>query len=140
MGLPLFKGCEVRLPNFKTIIEDSVYEIPKRLKEYDESFFVAFNNRNGKFEVHSTDNLFETYCLTVPFNELDARTIDLVKRNDTKNKGAREIERELNEHNEKIERQKDREQKNWIEDVAKETHSAFKRDLDYEYIGMSRKW
>lgn len=140
MGLPYFKGFEVVLPHYKTIIEDSVYEIPQRLKEYDDSFFVVFNNNNGRFEVHSTDNLFHTYCMTVPYEELDSRTINLVKANDTKNKGAYEIEKELNAHNAKVEVQKEKAKNKWIDDVARETYSAFKKDLDHEYIGMSRKW
>lgn len=129
-----------QLPWYKEIVTTSVTSIPERLKEYDKSFFVVYNHQSHKFEVHSTDNLFDTYCFTVPFNELDSRTIDLVKKNDTKNKGAREIEKEINDHNDKIEREKKKAQKNWIEDIARETHSAFKKDLDHEYIGMSRKW
>lgn len=129
----------MKLPHYKVLFEHGVYNIPQRLKEYDESFFVVYNTKSKKFEVHSTDNLFSTYCFTVPFNELDSRTIDLVKKNDTKNKGPQDIEREINRHNEKIEEKKDKDFKNWIEDVAKETHSAFKKDLDNEYIGVSRK-
>ena len=60
-------------------------------------------------------------------------------KNDTKNIGPKDIERELNEHNQSIEKKKDRELKNWIEDVSKETYTAFKKDLDNEYIGISRK-
>ena len=130
----------MRLPPHKVLITDSVCDIPQRLKEYDKSFFIVFNRQNNKYEVHSTDNLFDTYCLTVPYDELDERTIWLVKKNDTKNKGAYEIEKELNEHNNKVEAQKEKEQKKWIDDVARETYSAFKKDLDNEYIGMSRKW
>lgn len=127
------------LPEYKTIVEDSVYEIPKRLKEYDESFFIVRNHKTKKFEVHSTDNIFSSYCFTVPFDELDQRTIDIVIKNDTKNKGAREIEREIDEHNEKLEKSKEKDFKNWAESVAKETYSAFKKDLDYQYIGVSKK-
>ena len=130
----------MNLPYYKVLIEDNIYDIPQRLKEYDASFFVVFNFMNDKYEVHSKDNLFGTYCLTVPYKELDERTLWLVIKNDTKNKGAREFERELNEHNRKVEERKETETKNWIEDVAKETHSAFKKDLDKEFIGMSRKW
>lgn len=125
-----------QLPHYKILVEDSVYEIPQRLKEYDSSFFVVYNTRSYKYEVHSTDNLFNTYCFTVPYDELDSRTIDLVKKNDTKKFGAKELEREIDENNKKIEEQKKKNQKKWIEDVAKETHSAFKKDLDHEYIGV----
>lgn len=129
----------MKLPEYKEIVENNVFDIPERLKEYDESFFVVFNFKNKKYEVHSTDNLFNTYCFTVPYNELDSRTIDLVMKNDTNKKSAKEFINEIEDHEYKVEKRKDRELKNWIEDVSKETHSAFKKDLDYEYIGVSRK-
>lgn len=129
----------MQLPYYKVLVEDSVYEIPQRLKEYDKSFFVIYNTKVNKFEVHSSDNLFSTYCFTVPYPELDQRTIDIVMKNDTKKRGAREIEMELNKHNEKVQMEKDKNSRKWSEDVARETYSAFKKDFDYEFIGMSRK-
>lgn len=127
------------LPYYKEIIKDSVYEIPQRLKEYDKSFFVVFNKLSGKFEIHSTDNLFDTYCFTVPYDILDQRTIDIVMKNDTNKKGAKDFIRELEEHDYKMEKKKDKELRNWAKDVAKETYPYFKKDLDHEFIGLSRK-
>lgn len=127
------------LPEYKEIITDSVFEIPQRVKEYDPSFFIVRNHKTHKFEVHSTDNMFDSYCFTVNFDELDQRTLDIVMKNDTNKKGARELEREIDEHNEKIEKARDRDFHNWAESVAKETYSHWKKDLDYEYIGTSKK-
>lgn len=124
------------LPDYKIIITDNVYEIPQRLKKYDKSFFVVFNKLSGKFEVHSTDNIWNTYCFTVPFNELDQRTLDIVIKNDTNKKGPKDFIKEIEGYEEKHEKRKDRERKNWIEDVAKETYPYFKKDLDHEFIGM----
>ena len=90
------------LPEYKTLVTDSVFEIPQRIKEYDDSFFIVRNHKTKKFEVHSTDNVFSTYCFTVPFDELDQRTIDIAIKNDTKNKGAKEIEREIDDHNKSL--------------------------------------
>ena len=39
-----------------SLVEDNVYDIPRRLKEYDPSMFVLYNHIRGTFEVHSTDN------------------------------------------------------------------------------------
>ena len=127
------------MEDFGTVLDDSVYEIPQRIKEYDDSFFIVRNHKSQKFEVHSTDNLFNTYCFTVPYDELDSRTIDIAMKNDTKKKGFREIEREIVEHEEKMEKEKEKKARDWANDVARETYSAFKKDLDYEYIGMSRR-
>lgn len=130
---------ENSLPEYKIVINDSVQDIPQRLKEYDESFFIVFDKIKGKFEVHSTDNLFSSYCFTVPYDTLDKRTIDIAMKNDTNKRSALDIEREIDDNNRRIEKRKQRDLDNWIEDVTKETYSDFKKDLDNEYIGMSRK-
>jgi hypothetical protein len=127
------------LQDYKEIIEDSVYGIPQRLKDYDPSFFVVRNHKTGKFEIHSTDNMFDSYCFTVHFDELDQRTLDIVMKNDMNKKSARDLEREVDEHNEKIEKAQKRDFHNWAESVAKETYSHWKKDIDNEYIGMPKK-
>ncbi|MBO8161337.1 MAG: hypothetical protein H0Z24_06835 [Thermosipho sp. (in: Bacteria)] len=109
------------------LVKTNVYEIPERLKEYDDSFFVVFNTRTKKYEVHSTDNIGNTYCLTVPYNELDCRTLELVKRGDIKARGMKAIIREIDEHNEKIEKKNKREFHNWVQDVARETQWHFRK-------------
>jgi hypothetical protein len=59
----------------------NVYNIPERLRELDEGYFVMMSRATGRFEIHH-DGMGDvrSYQLTVPFMELDARTVDYVRR------------------------------------------------------------
>jgi hypothetical protein len=74
----------------------SSYSIPERLKEIDSKYFVMFNKRTQKFEIHHAGQPFSSYCLTVPYEELDCRTVDLVleTRRENMKKLIAEIEAE----------------------------------------------
>lgn len=69
----------------KKIILSDVFDIAKRLKEIDRNYFVVFNTAKQKYEVHNSRQLGDSYCLTVPFDCLDARTIVLVQQSRIKN-------------------------------------------------------
>ena len=57
------------------LIENDLCNIVKRLRLIDPSYFVVYNKRSGRYEVHSTDNVGATFCFIVPYDELDARTL-----------------------------------------------------------------
>ena len=87
------RPCKDRLP-----VLNNVYDIPVRLKEVNRDFFVMFNTRNQRYEVHCASQPFDTLACVLPFDELDARTIQYV----------REFSRERTEHlAEEIERYND---------------------------------
>jgi len=67
------------------IILSDVYNIAKRLKEIDQNYFVVYNTSKYKYEVHNSRQIGDSYCLTVPFDCLDARTIVLVQQSRIKN-------------------------------------------------------
>lgn len=67
---------------------NNVYDIPVRLKEVNRDFFVMFNTRDQKFEIHCSSQPFDTLACVLPFDELDARAINYV----------REFARERTEH------------------------------------------
>lgn len=69
----------------KKIILSDVFDIAKRLKEIDRNYFVVFNTAKQKYEVHNSRQLGDSYCLTVPFDCFDARTIVLVQQSRIKN-------------------------------------------------------
>lgn len=105
---------------YKVVIRDDVYDIGKRLREVDSSYFVVYDTFKEKYEVHSTDTQGATsYCFTVPFNELDARTITYAMETNVKLRGDKIIE-EMEKNNEKIEKENDRKRKNLIEDIGRE--------------------
>lgn len=104
----------------------STYHIPERVREYGPRFFVVYNSKKEKFEIHHLDQQ-NTYCLTIPYKELDVRALQHLWENDLSVHGTN-IFRRVEQSEERMKQQKDREWKNWIEDVAKETRSAFAKD------------
>ena len=64
----------------KIKISRDVYNISNRIKNIDRNYFIMFNTSNEKFEVHSSIQQGNTYCLTVPYDFLDERTLQYVRK------------------------------------------------------------
>lgn len=66
------------------VIKSDLFDISNRIKSIDKKYYIVFNLQNGKYEVHykRTKN---TYELTLPFTELDARTIEYVQKTKIEN-------------------------------------------------------
>ena len=77
------------------VIKSDLFNISKRLKQIDKNYFLVRNRKTNKFEVHYKRN-FNSLELVLPFNKLDARTIDYVlkTRMENRKKLLEEIERE----------------------------------------------
>jgi len=106
-------------------IESSAFKIPERLREIDKSLFVCFNAKRQSYEVHCLDNVGDTFALNVGL-ELDARVIELVRRNSLLIHG-RKVFDEIDEHNAEVERKNQRDRDSEIKDVARELHKPVKR-------------
>ena len=65
---------------YKTPIATNVFLIPERLRELDAGYFVLRNHETKQFEIHHREQPHNTYCLTVPYDELDERTLVLVRK------------------------------------------------------------
>lgn len=61
----------------KIKVESDVFDIVERIKDVDENYYILFNMDNGFFELHNS-NQPNTYCLTIPYSELDSRILDLI--------------------------------------------------------------
>ena len=61
-------------------IENDVYFISQRLREIDKNYFLMYNTKTKKFEVHNENQTGSTFCLTLPFASLDARSLQRVLR------------------------------------------------------------
>lgn len=112
---------------FMHLVEDNVLGIPKRIEEYDADMFVVFNSLKQKYELHSIQFSGDTFQLTFPYDELDARALRHVWENDLAVHGKHIFNR-IEKDEEKAKKDKDREMKNWIQDVASETRSMFAKD------------
>ncbi len=94
------KNAGMMMP-YLIYVESNIFNIPERLREIEPHYFVMFNPRQQKFEVHNTNQLHSTYCLTVPFDELDSRTLDEVRR--TRWENHKKLMAEIEAHNQKLE-------------------------------------
>lgn len=115
----------------KILMKSNVFKIPERLKEIDNSYFVLFDNTTGTYEVHNTENKDgDTHCVTLPYKELDCRAIDYVRK--TRVENARKIWEEMKRNNEKLEIEKEKQFKDYIDVTAREIHKyvAPKEDID----------
>jgi len=85
-----------------SLIETHVFDIPRRICEEtgDENWFVCHNPITNRFEVHYAGKAFSTMEFVVPFEELDARTIEWMRR--VRSSRSREIVREVSENNAKL--------------------------------------
>ncbi len=54
------------------------YNISKRIKYIDKSYYIVFDTQKNKFELHSK-NQVPSYCLTLPYNTLDDRTLKYIR-------------------------------------------------------------
>ena len=85
-------------------IHSDVFDIINRLKKIDESYYLVFNTKKQKYELHSTCQKNNTYCLTIPYQQLDERTIFLARKTRRENKDK--LLKEMEEENQKLEKEK----------------------------------
>lgn len=96
------------------ILSDNLF-ITSRLKEIDSSYFVVFNTKTNKYEVHSKRQAENTFCVGLPFSKLDERTIDYVQK--TKVENIEKIIESIEKNNKKIENNNKKIILNQIEEV-----------------------
>ncbi len=77
-------------------IRQDLYDISKRLREIDRGYFAVYNSLKSRFEVHHRGQR-NTFCLALPYETLDERTLRLVRR--TRAERAEECMRELEREN-----------------------------------------
>lgn len=106
---------------------DHALNIPQRLYEYDSSLFVCFNRQTQRYEVHSLNQELDSFCATLPYKDLDARTLRWIWKNDIRVHGKAIFHR-IEKSEDDFKKRKDREFHNWVEDVASETQSMIAKD------------
>ncbi len=57
-------------------VTDDVYFIASRLKEIDPTYYVVYDITKRRYEVHSDEQRGSSLCFVVPYDRLDARTVD----------------------------------------------------------------
>lgn len=79
------------------IMNSDVYNICNRVKDIDKNYYIVFNTSNSKFELHNTSQLGSSYCLTVPYDNLDVRLLNYIHK--TKNTNIEIILNEIERDN-----------------------------------------
>ena len=69
----------------KIQINFDVYNISKRIKDIDRDYYVVYDTSKQKFEVHNSKQIGSTYCLTLPYCELDERSLSYVLKTQSSN-------------------------------------------------------
>ena len=94
-------------------INNDIYFIKQRIKEMDEGYKIFYNTKRKKYEIHNVNQIGNSYALTVPYNILDNRTVEFVKKTRIENRNA--LFEEIEKNNKTFELQTQKETKNLIE-------------------------
>lgn len=83
------------------ILRDA-FNITKRIRLIDKGYYICFNTVKRRFEVHNKKQK-HTFCLVVPFNKLDSRLLQYVRKTRKENFDA--ILKEIENSNKKLEKE-----------------------------------
>ena len=84
------------------VIRNDLFDIAARLKSIDDGYFVVYNFRLHRYEVHHSRQRGSTFALSVPYPCLDVRTETLVRR--TRAENAKRLMEETERENARIAR------------------------------------
>ena len=84
------------------LITDDLYDVACRLKSVNENYVVYYNVEKERFEVH--DGKKKCLEFVVPYDELDARTVEYARYSRVEN--AKQILEEIEEYNRRMEKEK----------------------------------
>lgn len=104
--------------NNQILLENDPYYISSRIKEVDENYFIVFSKRRNCFELHNSSQLFSTFALTIPYPELDERTIFLARKSRKEN--AEKLIKEMDENNARLEKKMKKDALEQIREVTNE--------------------
>lgn len=96
----------------KIEITSDCLDISNRLKSIDNSYYIVFDTKKQKYEVHSKDQVLESYCFTSPYNSLDERLIYFALKTRSQNKDN--LLKELEKENQKFIKDQQNKQKEKI--------------------------
>lgn len=98
-------------------VKSDVFNINIRIKQIDSSYFILWNRISQKFEIHSKEQKGGSFCLELPFNCLDARTLEYVRKYRSQN--AKEIFAEIDKENEHLNRIRENETGEMLEEMRR---------------------
>lgn len=108
------------------LVEKDLFHIATRLKNIDNGYFILYNTKKNKYEVHNHNNLLGTYCFSVPYKTLDARTYYYAL--ETRIENSDKLYLELEKEKEKKQKLRKEEFKREIQAIAYDTRSIFMKE------------
>jgi len=109
-------------------IKNDLYGIAERIRHIDSGYFIVWNVVRKKYEVHNVDTLCpSTYEFTVPYNELDSRTLEYCK--ETRRENTEKLIAEIEKNNEKIDTEVASRRYNEIEAITTELATDLRRAI-----------
>ena len=122
----------------KIKIEDDLFEISKRLKEVDDTYFVVYDTVKKCFEVHSTMQDKNTFCFVVG-SKLTCYAIEKAQK--TKISRLKTLIKRVEEENLKLEEKNNEVLKNYIVDkMSAYIKYADKKSSDIDFVYKETKW
>jgi hypothetical protein len=112
-------------PYLQPVFSGGCYDITRRIREQDPSYFIVWNLRKQRYEVHTLNNKGNTFAFVVPNNRLDARVEDEIRRCNFYVRGM-DIFREMDEHNQKLVASIERQRHNDLMGIAEEMYPYFR--------------
>ena len=95
-------------------------DIPDRIRELDDGYFVMFNGRTQRFEVwHRGEGEGVLECV-LPYDELDERAVRHVREH--RMERMQQLIREIEAHNARLEIEA---RKKWLAEAGEKTKAAF---------------
>jgi hypothetical protein len=91
-----------------------LFDIADRLREIDENYLLMYNPRKERYEVHRQAQGRVSYELTLPYDRLDARSVQFCLR--TRKERAEALLKELEEENKALESRQLYESKKEVEE------------------------
>lgn len=107
------------------VVTDDLYSIAERLKEIDSGYFIYYSYKDHRYEVHNKNQRGRTLSLVLPYKRLDERTVRLVRK--TRSERMESLIRQMEEENERLEREKMRQLVKAKQDEFEETLIRFTR-------------
>ncbi len=94
-------------------ITSDVYNISNRIKHIDKNYFIVYNTSKRCFEIHNKGQK-NTYCVTLPYNTLDERTLNYTQK--TLSQNLNEILNSIEQHNALLKKEQMRKTLNEMDD------------------------
>lgn len=108
---------------FKAWPLNDIYHVQEALQKYDKDLYILYNDQTNEHLI--MDGLMDMAIMKIPqpgFPELTSRVVDHIKKIHVLN--GFDADKEIKRHEEDMERRQEKDIKNLVEDLAKETYKA----------------